>query len=171
MSVLFAKFLVLLGAGAAAYLAYLLGERLSVVLLSPSVSSRVKDMIGVRETRKVIPSQYGSHEFKIRLAFSKYRINVANREKIALHLARLGMGLAVSLAMWLLFGLPPLASLAGMVGGLMIANTMASGAWAKMCEAIDREIPIFLSGFTSSLIFYCWIICFSALLTFRRRAW
>ena len=151
MSVLFAKFLVLLGAGAAAYLAYLLGERLSVVLLSPSVSSRVKDMIGVRETRKVIPSQYGSHEFKIRLAFSKYRINVANREKIALHLARLGMGLAVSLAMWLLFGLPPLASLAGMVGGLMIANTMASGAWAKMCEAVDREIPIFLSGFTSTI--------------------
>jgi hypothetical protein len=151
MSALFAKFLILLGCSAAAYLAYLLGDKLSVLILSPSLTTRVKDMVGVKDTRKVVATQYGSHEFKIRLAFAKYRINVSGRENIALNLARLGMGLAVSLAMWLVFGLPPTVSLAGMLGGLMIANSMADAGWAETCGAIEREIPIFLSGFTSTI--------------------
>jgi len=151
MSVLLAKFLLILGGAAAAYLAYLLGERLSVIILSPSVTARVKDMVGVQDTRKVIASQYGSQEFKIRLAFSKYRINVSGHEIIALTLARVGMGLVVTLLMWQVFGLPLMTSLAGMIGGLMIANSMADAGWAETCAAIEREIPIFLSGFTSTI--------------------
>jgi hypothetical protein len=151
MSVLLPKLLVFLGAGAAAYLVYLLGERLSVILLSPSMTTRVKDMLGAKDTRKVVATQYGSAEFKIRLAFAKYRLDVSGRENLALNLARLGMGLAVSLAMWLVIGLPPTTSLVGMIGGLMIANSMARAGWAEMCAAIEREIPIFLSGFTSTI--------------------
>jgi hypothetical protein len=143
--------LVILGGTSAAFLAYLVGQRLSVLLLSPGTSTRVRDMMGVRETHKIIPSQYGSQEFKIRLAFLKYGINVATHEQLAFNLARLGMGIAVSLAMWGIFGLPPGASMAGMIGGVMLANSFAGGAWGKMTEAIDREIPIFLSGFTSTI--------------------
>ena len=151
MSVLLPKLLLFLGAGAAAYLAYLLGEKLSVAILSPSITARVKDILGAQDTRKVVAAQYGSPEFKIRLAFAKYRIDISGREKMALNLARLGMGLAVSLAMWLVIGLPPTASLAGMIGGLMIANSMAGAGWAETCASIEREIPIFLSGFTSTI--------------------
>lgn len=143
--------LVLLGGTSAAFLAYLAGQRLSIILLTPGASARVREMIGTRTTRKVAPSNYGSQEFKIRLAFAKYGLDVAQHEKLALNLARLGMGLAVSLAMWGIFGLPPAASSAGMIGGLMLANSFAGGAWTKMCEAIDREIPLFLSGFTSTI--------------------
>jgi hypothetical protein len=151
MPVLLGKFLLILGGAAAAYLAYLLGERLSIIILSPSVTTRVKDMVGVRDNRKIVASQYGSNEFKIRLAFAKYRINAAGHEGLALNLARLGMGLAVTFLMWGVFGLPPMASLAGMLGGLMIANSMANTGWAETCASIEREIPIFLSGFTSTI--------------------
>ena len=151
MSDFLIKLVVVLGCMAGGYLAYLLGEKLSEVILSPKITSRVKDMVGARDTRKVLASQWGSPEFKIRLAFSKYRINVSGREALALNLARLGMGLVVSLALWLVVGLPPTASLAGMVGGLLIANLMAASGWAEMCGAIEREIPIFLSGFTSTI--------------------
>lgn len=143
--------LVIIGGVCAAFLAYLVGQRLSVAMLTPGASARVRDMIGTRTARKVAPSQYGSQEFKIRLAFAKYGIDVAQQEQLALNLVRLGMGLGVSLVMWVIFGLPPAASASGMIGGLMLANSFASGAWAKMCEAIDREIPLFLSGFTSTI--------------------
>lgn len=151
MPAILKSFLVILGGASAAFLAYLIGQRLSVMVLTPGASSRVKDMIGVREARKAAPSQYGSQEFKIRLAFNRYGLDVSKVEQLALNLTRLGMGLAVSFAMWAIFGLPPLASSAGMIGGLMLANSFAGSAWAKMCEAIDREIPIFLSGFTSTI--------------------
>lgn len=152
MPPLVTRLLVLLGSAAAAFLAYLLGERLSTLILSPKITTRVKDMIGTRETsRKVTPSHYGSQEFKIRLAFAKYHINITNNEKLYLNLARLGMGVLVSLALLLIFNLPPGASAAGLVGGLMIVNTLAGTAWTEMCADIDREIPIFLSGFTSTI--------------------
>lgn len=151
MPVLLGKLLLILGGTAAAYLAYLLGDRLSTIILSPSVTTRVKDMVGVRDKRKIIASQYGSREFKLRLAFAKYHINAAGHEELALNLARLGMGLAVTLLMFGVFGLPPMASLAGMLGGLMIANSLANTGWAETCAAIEREIPIFLSGFTSTI--------------------
>lgn len=151
MTPLITRLLVLLGSAAAAFLAYLIGERLSTMILSPNITTRVKDMVGTRETRKVTPSHYGSQEFKIRLAFAKYHITVTKNEYLYLNLARLGMGVLVSLALLLIFNLPPGASAAGMIGGLMIVNTLAGTAWTEMCGNIDREIPIFLSGFTSTI--------------------
>jgi len=108
-------------------------------------------MLRVQEAKKSSPAAYGSPEFKIRLAFAPLHINVANKEQVSLQIARFLIGLLVSLVLRFVYGLPPLASLSGILGGLLIANTFASGAWRSMCEKIDQEIPIFLSGFTSTI--------------------
>lgn len=147
----FVKILMVLGAGAGAYLAYIFGVKLSQTWLAQSTSRRVKDMLGVKEAKKSSPAQYGSREFRIRLAFSAMHIDVANREELAVNIARFTVGLLVSLTLMLIFGLPPMASASGMLGGVLIANMIVGGAWRTMCEKIDQEIPVFLSGFSSTI--------------------
>ena len=139
------------GAGAGGYLVYILGTRLSQTWLSPRTSRRVKDMLRVKDAKKSSPAAYGSPEFKIRLVFAPLRINVANREELSLNIARFLVGMLVSILLRFVYGLPTIASLSGILGGILITNTLASGAWRSMCEKIDQEIPIFLSGFTSTI--------------------
>lgn len=145
------KIVLILGASAGAYLSYIFGIKLSQTWLAPRASRRVKDMLRVREAKKTSPAAYGSPEFKIRLVFSPLHIDVANREEIALNITRFLVGLLVAFVLRFVFGLPTIACLSGILGGVLITNTLASGAWRSMCEKIDQEIPVFLSGFSSTI--------------------
>lgn len=140
-----------IGAALAAYVLYLFGQFLSKTVFKQKTSARVKNLIGVKEEKKVKPSDFGSPEFKIRLAFSKYNMDVYHKEKLALNLARIGVSLLMVALINLVFGLPLITSMAGGLGGIMIVNSFAENAWKKMCNEIDKEIPIFLSGFTSTI--------------------
>lgn len=146
------KLLPVLGAGLGALLIFLLGQRLSGKLFREKTSKRVKDLMGVEEKKKKVkPTDFGSEEYKIRLAFVRLGVDVYQREYLALNIVRLFFALVFTGAMHFIFNLPMAPSLAGSVGGLLIANSLASSAWKKLCNEIDKEIPIFLSGFTSTI--------------------
>lgn len=140
-----------IGAALGAYVIYIIGQQLSKNVFKQNTSSRVKDLIGVREEQKIKPSDFGSEEFKIRLAFSKYNIDVYKHEKMALNLARFAAISVMVAIIHFIFGLPLITSMVGGLGGIMIVNSFAASAWTNMCNEVDKEIPIFLSGFTSTI--------------------
>jgi hypothetical protein len=145
------RILPFIGAALVAYVIYIIGQQLSKDVFKRNTTARVKDLIGVREEQKVKPSDFGSEEFKIRLAFSKYNIEVYKHEKLALNITRLTAVLVMVGIMHFIFGLPLVTSMVGGLGGIMIVNSFAAGAWINMCNEVDKEIPIFLSGFTSTI--------------------
>ena len=135
-----------------AYIIYFIGQKFSGAFFKQNTTARVKKMIGARdEDKKVKPTDFGSPEFKIRLAFSKYNIDVYQRETLALNIARAIMSMLMIAALHFIFNFPLLTSMAGGIGGIMIVNSFANSAWTKMCNEVDKEIPIFLSGFTSTI--------------------
>lgn len=146
------KILPIIGAVLIAFLIFTFGQKLSEKVFKQKSSKRVKDLMGVEEKKsKVKPTDFGSEEFKIRLAFSKYGIDVYQREKVALNIARLGFALLFIAVMHFIIGLPVSTSLVGSLAGFLIANSLAGTAWNKLKTDIDKEIPIFLSGFTSTI--------------------
>ncbi|GAP06155.1 hypothetical protein ATHL_01001 [Anaerolinea thermolimosa] len=137
----------LIGAGAAAFIAYRLGVGLSSA--RGAASGRVAALVGVvSEEQK---AAFGSEEHRLRLAFRKLGLNVAGREKTALTLARLLAGFGVFLAIRALLGLPLLVSLVGFAGGWIVVNGMVNGAWAEVKQQIEAEIPQFLTGLSSTV--------------------
>lgn len=146
------KILPVLGAVMIAFLIFTFGQKLSEKVFKQKTSKRVKDLMGLEDKKiKVKPTDFGSDEYKIRLAFSKYGIDVNNREKLALNIARLGFALVFVVGLHFVFGLPTMTSLAGSLAGFIIANSLSDTAWNKLKNNIDKEIPIFLSGFTSTI--------------------
>lgn len=145
------RLLPFIGAVLAAYVIYIVSQHLAKIVFKQKAAERVKRLIGIKEEKKGNPADFGSPEFKIRLAFSKYKMDVYQREKLALNGARLIMAMLMVAIIHFVFGLPLVTSLAGGFGGIMIVNSFAESAWSNMCNEIDKEIPIFLSGFTSTI--------------------
>jgi len=145
------RIITIIGAGMAAFLVYLAGQKYAGKFIQQNTGKRVKDLMGIEKKQKVKPSDFGSEEYKIRLAFSRFKFDVYQHEKLALNLARFATAMLFIAGMHFIFGLPPLTSLAGSLAGILITNSMSSGAWSKLCNEFDHEIPIFLSGFTSTI--------------------
>lgn len=146
------QFLPFIGASLGAYVVYFIGQQISSTFFKQKTSARVKDLIGAKdEDKKIKPSDFGSPEFKIRLAFARYNIDVYQREHLSLNIARFVVSVLLIAVLHFIFNLPLITSMAGGIGGIMIVNSFAAGAWTKMCNEIDKEIPIFLSGFTSTI--------------------
>ncbi len=146
------RILPVIGAAFAAYLLFVIGQQLSNSFFKQNTSARVKKLIGYKEEdKKIKPTDFGSSEFKTRLAFSKYNIDVYQHENLAINVTRIIMSLIMIIILHFIFSLPIITSMAGGLGGIMIVNSFAAGAWMKMCNEVDKEIPIFLSGFTSTI--------------------
>jgi len=147
------QFFPIIGAALGGILIYFLGEEISEKLFRPKTSRRVKDMMGGEETKriKIKPTDFGSNEFKIRLAFYKLGIDVYKREKLALNIARLTGAIVLVSLLHFFFTFPIPSSMVGVLGSFMIVNSIVENAWKGMCNEIDKEIPIFLSGFTSTI--------------------
>lgn len=143
----------LVGAVLGGLIIYLLGEELSARVFKPKSSKRVKDLMGVKEVKKVKvkPTDFGSDEFKIRLAFQKFGIDVYKREQLAANIGRLLTGLILVGVLHYIFLFPLATSMVGFVCALLIFNSMIEQSWKKLRNEIEKEIPIFLSGFTSTI--------------------
>ena len=143
----------LVGAVLGGLIVYLLGEELSIRVFKPKSSKRVKDLMGVKEVKKVKikPTDFGSDEFKIRLAFQKLGIDVYKREQLAANIGRLVTGLLLVGVLHFIFLFPLVTSMVGFVCALLIFNSMIEQSWKKLRNEIEKEIPIFLSGFTSTI--------------------
>lgn len=143
----------LVGAVLGGLIIYLLGEELSARVFKQKSSKRVKDLMGVKEVKKakVKPTDFGSEEFKIRLAFQKFGIDVYKREKLAANIGRLITGLLLVGVLHFIFLFPLATSMVGFVCALLIFNSLIEQSWKKLRNEIEKEIPIFLSGFTSTI--------------------
>ena len=70
------KILPLLGAGIAAFMVFIFGQSLASDLFKRRSKDRVKDMVGTEVVKEVKPTDFGSKEYKIRLAFSRFNMDV-----------------------------------------------------------------------------------------------
>ena len=151
MDAILNKSLPLFGALLGAFVVYIVSEFMAVKVFVPKASQRVKDMTGMQERKEDTTVQFGSSEYKIRLAFSTLKIDVSGFESLAVNVMRLVVGLLFVFVMNIILGLPLTTALVGFLGGILMVNSFTTGAWRNMCNEINKEIPIFLSGFTSTI--------------------
>ena len=143
------KILPVVAAGALALVIYLLVDRF--LLAGPRASKRLGDFVGTAAQVAGRSVKYGSREHKVRVAFQSFGLDVTGWEDSAVWMGRLVIGLAISAAMLLAVGLPPLVSLAGLMGGFFLMDGLIDGAWDKVRMSIEREIPVFLNGLSSTI--------------------
>ncbi len=141
-----------IGAAAIAFVAYMLGGRL-VYVLEGGAAHRVQEMAGGLKTNTSILAgvKYGSEEHRLRLAFARFKMDVNGKEKTALFFARIVAGVVVFLILNVIAGFPLVTSLIGFVGGVLIVNGFINGAWSKSKQEIEKDIPGFLSGLSSTI--------------------
>ena len=140
----------LVGAGAAAFLLYRIGGWFSSGVGTTGARRRM-ERFSVREGKKSVQEDaFGSEKHRLRLAFARYRMNVDGHEIFALWLARILLGAAVALLLNLV-GLEPLFCLIGFAGGVLLVNGMKETAWQAVKAELEREVPIFLNSFISSI--------------------
>ena len=151
MEAILSKILPFFGAVIGGFMVYVLAEFMVRKVFAPKASQRVKQMTGMQEQKEQTSTEFGSQEYRIRLAFSSLKLDVSGYESIAVNIMRLGAGILFVFAMYVVLGLPLTTSMVGFIAGLMMVNSFTSSAWRKMCNDINVEIPIFLSGFTSTI--------------------
>lgn len=144
------KILPVVAAGAFAYVIYLLVDRF--LLQGPRASKRLGDFVGTAaQSLGNNAVKYGSHEHKVRVAFQSFGLDVTGWEDSAVWMGRIVIGVGIALAMLILVGLPPMVSLVGLLGGFFLMDGFIDGAWDKVRQSIEREIPIFLNGLSSTI--------------------
>ncbi len=73
------------------------------------------------------------------------------REQLAANIGRLLTGLLLVGVLHFIFLFPLATSMVGFVCALLIFNSLIEQSWKKLRNEIEKEIPIFLSGFTSTI--------------------
>jgi len=133
------------GAGLFGYAIYFVAK-----MFADRPSRRYRKLVS-DEQREALPATFGSDEHKIRLAFSKFRIHVAGHEKQARTMAYIAAGVVGFLFMRVGLLMSAVISLIGMGLGYLLINTLIEGAWKEVQMAIDSELPLFLTGFSSTV--------------------
>jgi hypothetical protein len=99
---------------------------------------------------EILVAAIGSDLYKVRLAFSRYGMNVADREGLALWAARILFAILLTLFIWWA-GFPPLTLIAGPALAWLLVGSLVEGAWTKMRREIENEIPTFLSRMSGTV--------------------
>jgi hypothetical protein len=136
----------LVGAGAVAFIAYRLALGFQ---MRSRAESRVAALTGIQQQEEKVA--FGSEAHRLRLAFRKLGLDVAGRERFARDVARIGAGVVVYIVLNTVLGLPPVTSLIGFAGGWILLNGLIDGAWAQVKQDIEKEIPLFLTGLSSTV--------------------
>jgi hypothetical protein len=136
------------GAGAISYIAFLLYNRF--LSFRTTTANQIMDMTGNKEGGPQRIVSFGSQEYKLRLAFSKFKINVAGFEKTAMYSSYFVAG-AVIFVILIILGFSPTTSIIGFVGGYILINGLVAGTWSEVRTEVEKEIPSFLVGFTSTV--------------------
>lgn len=102
---------------------------------------------GGQETR---PVPLGSWEYKARLVFSRYQIDVSGREFLALIGLYVLLAIPLFIAMQSFLFLPTvIAALGGLIVAVFVVQGLLASAWDRMRREIEQDIPtlmIRLSG-------------------------
>jgi hypothetical protein len=134
-----------LGAGFFAFGLY----TLSAILLAWPTGKYRRLVAADEET--ALPATFGSDQHKIRLAFHRIHLHVAGKEKEARLIAYLVAALLGFLFMHIGLMMSPLISVLGTGLGYLLVNAFIEGSWKKVQMEIDSEIPLFLTGFASTV--------------------
>jgi hypothetical protein len=138
------RILPFVGAGVFAYMLYVIT---TMVLARPS--GRYRSLI--EDDTKVLPATFGSEQHKIRLAFNRFHIDVAGKEKETRLIAYVVAAILGFLFMKVGLMMSPLISILGFGLGYLLVNALIEGSWKKVQMEIDSEIPLFLTGFASAV--------------------
>ena len=140
---------IVLPAAASAALAYMIYFiTRTIINLPPRSQRKVADILGAEKSGDVVP--FGSKEHKVRMAFIKYGMDVSGWEESAVWVGRIVLGVVVGAAIYLV-GMPPLVAMVGAISGFIIMNGFVDGAWSKVRMSIEREIPLYLTGLSSTI--------------------
>jgi len=112
--------------------------------------SRLQNFVGGVAFTTTEKSPIGSRNHKIRLAFSRYGLDVGGRESFMLLMAQILAGGGLTIVM-IVLGLPLFTSLIGIVAGYVLVDGLVTRAWNKMRTDIEAEIPAMLSGLKSAI--------------------
>ena len=85
------------------------------------------------------------------MAFSKFRIDVAGKEKQARTTAYIVAGILGFLFMRIGLLMSPIISVIGGGLGYLLVNTLIESSWKQVQMDIDSELPLFLTGFSSTV--------------------
>ena len=139
------RILPFVGAGIIAFIVWSVAK-----LIAERPSRRYRELVADDE-KEVLPATFGSEEHKIRLAFSKIHINVAGNEIQARTTAYIIAGVLGFLFMKFGILMSTIISLIGIGLGYLLVNTMIEAAWKEIQLGIDSELPLFLTGFASTV--------------------
>jgi hypothetical protein len=142
-------FLALVAASALGVIAHRLAA--SLTRRGGSPVRRIGRMLGSPETARGAEVPFGSKEHQLRLAFERFHIPVAGRERAALQTSRIGAGLGLFLLLYFLVGFPLITSLIGFLAGVLLVNALVDGAWMEVRHELEKEIPVFSSGLSSTI--------------------
>jgi hypothetical protein len=131
--------------GALAFCAYYL-VRLLTQIKRPG--GRLSQFAGSGAEKQAV--EIGSANYKIRLVFMSFGLDVSGNETMALWLARLGVGAAIALLL-VIVGAPILMVPAGFVAAWFLVESQMNGTWIKLSHGIEKDIPIFLSRLASTI--------------------
>jgi Flp pilus assembly protein TadB len=139
------QFLPYAGAGIFAYAIYFVAN------LLVNTPGRRYRRLAATDTEEVLPATFGSDQHKIRMAFSKFRMDVSGREKQARTIAYIAAGIIGFLFMRIGLLMSPLISVIGCGLGYLLVNTLIESSWKQVQMDIDSELPLFLTGFSSTV--------------------
>lgn len=134
-----------LGAGSFAFGLYTL---CAIFLARPT--GRYRRLVAA-DDEAALPATFGSDQHKIRLAFQRLHLNVAGKEREARLIAVVGAAMLGFLFMRMGLMMSPLISVLGTGLGYLLVNGYIEGSWKKVQMEIDSEIPLFLTGFASTV--------------------
>jgi hypothetical protein len=103
-----------------------------------------------RAEASVSTGDTGTADHKVRLAFSSFGLDVSGNERLARLLAWLGLGTLMALLM-LVVQASLLMVPASYAASWFLLETQIQGAWVKLVQGMEKEIPIFLSRLASTV--------------------
>jgi len=138
-----------IGAGALAWIAYWIGERLGPPQIGKSKSESCIEMFATsKRESKTSSAPVGSFEHRVRVAFAGVGMDASGGEEYYLLMARLAVG-AVMFLVLLLIGLPFITSLIGFAAGWVFMDGWVKRAWSKVRTDVEAELPSLLLRLSS----------------------
>src|ERR1700690_253485 len=147
----FSTLLPFMGAGALAWIAYLIGGKFTPQIGKSQSTARIETFATERQgEKKVSSTPVGSFQHRVRIAFAGVGMDASGNEEYYLQLARIVVGAGMFLVL-LVIGLPFLTSLIGFAAGWVFVDGWVKRAWSKVRTDIEAELPSLLMRLNATI--------------------
>ena len=140
----------LVAAAALAFAGYQLLAPVAEIFSRRGSASRLDSFATLRnEKRAAEKVAFGGEAHRLRVAFARYRIDIAGKEQFALWAARIALG-ALLFVVLKIIGLPFITALVGFPAGYILLNGLVQQTWNKVRSEVESEIPTLLNSLSST---------------------